>query len=651
MFGLNKLPTIYNICVMNIVAKAWTFLVAILAVVFLFMLWIFPDLVFARNITSYKDTISDSTPNVGSNHTLSFTLGTNLNPGAEFEVTPPTGFEILGTSTFSAERNVELFVNGSARASGELLGPATDLVEIVPGSPGMIRYTLNTTSGISSGARIDLKIGNHTSEALEFSEEYSTSTGTTTTPGDIKPIINSAATGTKQMKLEIFDGGLVANAGFLIALIERVGVGPIDTTEEIPPYRFNGAPTTTITGVTLNVEIFLQTDEFAICKYARVPGVDYFSMPNTFSGTGLIYHTQVVAVTPDSVQQFYVRCMDDEGNYNPDDYLIEFTVSATPTGESNTEGNVDGNGTGSGNNGTGSGAGGGGTSGSADGQAPTEGGTSGGGGSGGGGGGGSGEDDGGTAGGGFEGTDAPYRSGDGKVIISGIASPRATVYALVDGKAAENTRAGNDGRYEITIDAIARGAYTFGIYAVDQAQTKSSTFSTSFTVAGARTSALSNINLAPSLKINPDPVTPGSSATISGYTIPNSTVTIENEKDKSSASKQTFTATADASGAWSLSLDTGGFSSGTYKARARAQVTNGAGTNFSTYVLYGVGQSASRATSADLNRDSKVNLVDFSILLFWWNTNGGTSDPSADINGDGKVSLTDFSILLFNWTG
>jgi hypothetical protein len=98
-------------------------------------------------------------------------------------------------------------------------------------------------------------------------------------------------------------------------------------------------------------------------------------------------------------------------------------------------------------------------------------------------------------------------------------------------------------------------------------------------------------------------------------------------------------------------LVTSGFTNGTYKARARAVVEGGVSTNFSNYVLYGVGQAANRASNADLNRDGKVNLVDFSILLFWWNTNGGTSDPSADINGDGRVSLTDFSILLFNWTG
>lgn len=635
---------------MTQVQKAWVWFVALVGLFVLSMLFR-PGFMEARNILEYKDTLSDSAPSIASNHTLSFVLDTTVNPGASFEITMPSGFETLATSTFAAERNVELYVDGSRRSAGLIQDSATDLVEIFPGTPGSIRYTLNTSTGINEGSRLELRIGNHTANALEFSEEYSTSTGTTTTPGDIKPIINASTIGTKQITLEVFDGSLVANAGFLVSLVNRVGVGPVDTTEEIPPFRFNGAPSTTVTGVTLSVEIFLETDEFAICKYDRVAGTDFASMSNTFSSTGLIYHTNVVSVTPNSTQSFYVRCIDDEGNFNVDDYLIQFQVTDTPTGSANEEGSTEGDGTGSGNNGTGSGAGGGGTSGSSDGEAPTEGGTSGGGGSGGGGGGGGGSDDGDTAGGGFESTDGPYRSGDGRVVITGYASPRSTVYALVDGKAAENTRAGSDGSYEVVIDLIARGAYTFGVYAVDTSNTKSSTFSTSFTVSGARTSALSNINIPPTLKATPDPVNPGATLTLSGFTMPGASVTVENEKDKSSASKQSFTATADNNGAWSVNVPTAGFSAGTYKARVKAKFTSGSETNFSAFVLYGVGQAATRATSADLNRDGKVNLVDFSILLFWWNTDGGTSDPSADINGDGRVSLTDFSILLFNWTG
>lgn len=636
---------------MTIVAKAWAFFFLCLSLVLLVVYLINPSTLFARNITQYKDTISDSTPMVGSNHTLAFRLGTTISPGSYIEVTPPAGFEVIGTSTFTADRNVELYVNGVPRNSGSVLNSSTDLVEIFPGTPGMIRYTLNSSSGISEGANLELRIGNNTSESLEFSIEYSTSTGTTTTEADIKPIINDSSIGTKEVLVEIYDGGLVAEAGFLIALVEQIGVGPADTREEIPPYRFNGAPSSTVTGVTLNVELFLETDELATCKYDLLPDVAYQSMSETFTGTGLIYHTVVVSVTPETQQTFYVRCIDDEGNFNIDDYIISFYVSAIPVGESNTEGNVDGDGTGTGNDGSGDGSGAGGETGDSDGVAPSQGGTSGGGGSGGGGGGGSGADSGSTAGGGFESTDAPYRSGDARVVISGFAFPGSTVTALVDGKSVTTARATNNGTYSVTIDAIARGVYTFGVYATDAANTKSSTFSTSFTVTGARTSALSNINLSPTVKATPDPVNPGQALTLSGYALPNSTVTIENEKDKVVASRQSFTATAGSNGSWSINVPTSGFTNGTYKARAKSAQTDGASTNFSNYTLYGVGQQATRPINADLNRDGKVNLTDFSILLFWWNTNGGTSDPSADINSDGKVNLTDFSILLFNWTG
>jgi hypothetical protein len=212
-------------------------------------------------------------------------------------------------------------------------------------------------------------------------------------------------------------------------------------------------------------------------------------------------------------------------------------------------------------------------------------------------------------------------------------------------------RASNNGSYSITIDEIARGVYTFGVYAVDSARVRSSTFSTSFTVAGARTSALSNINLAPTVRVNPDPVDPGVNLTVSGFAIPNSTITIENEKDRSAPSRQSFTATADGSGAWSTTIPTNNFTVGTYKVRAKSEQAGGIATNFSNYTVYGVGQAAARPLNADLNRDGRVNLTDFSILLFWWGTAGGDSDPAADINGDARVNLTDFSILLFNWTG
>ncbi len=610
--------------------------------------------VWARNISQYRDTISHSAPGAASNHTLSFIIDTEIPANGSIVIVPPAGFELIGDVTFSPERNVQLAVDGAIRTVGAVQTDALDQVSITPGIPGEILYKLNTTTAIPAGSALELRIGNHTVLAETGFTAFSTTTGTTTVPADVRPIINSTDVGTHEVQVRVRDGADVeiAQAGFLIALVHQVGVGPVDTTEDIPPERFNGSPSGQLSGTTVGVEIYLETNEFSTCRYSLSPDVSFDDMVSTFTNTGLIYHTEVVSVIPDSVNRFYIKCMDDENNQNIDDYVIEFTVNARPTGSSNTDGDVSGNGTGTGNDGSGNGDNSGGTTGGGSGEAPTEGSSSGSGGSGGGGGGGSGGGSGGGGGGGFEGTNAPFRSGDGEVVISGTASPRAKITALVDGKVAGNATANASGEYTLTISAIARGAYTFGVFATDVANTKSSTFSTSFTVAGARTSALSNVNVPPSILVNPDPVNPGQPLTISGYTLPNATVTIENEKDKSASTRKSFTVQAGANGAWSLPVDTSGFTSGTYKVRAKAVVTGGITTNFSQPTLYGVGQTAARGgLNSDLNRDGKINLTDFSILLFWWGGDGGNSNPPADISQDGKVNLTDFSILLFNWTG
>ncbi len=52
----------------------------------------------------------------------------------------------------------------------------------------------------------------------------------------------------------------------------------------------------------------------------------------------------------------------------------------------------------------------------------------------------------------------------------------------------------------------------------------------------------------------------------------------------------------------------------------------------------------------DINNDGKINIVDFSILLYFWGQMK-PSNPCADINSDGTVNnIVDFSIMMYWWT-
>ncbi len=592
--------------------------------------------VFAATIHEYKDTLSNSVPSEYSNHTIQFKTTVAIPPGGYVRFIPEDGAFTVPVSDFDID-NVEMYVSASAE-SGYTLRTATvtpdavdDGVAITTGTSGNIEVTLNSTTGIPANRYIRLLIGSHTTNA------------TTTDVG----LLNPSATGTFEFHIEAGGGGTDERVRGHVATVDRVSVPNLDTTETDPPVRFNGAPSGTISGTSLAVQISVETDEFSKCRYSTASGTPYFSMGSEFTSNFTTIHPETISVSTSTTYTFFIRCIDDEGNVNIDDYVLTFTVPEYPEGTPGAEGEDEGEGSGTGEGSGDVDDGGGDPSGGDD----SSGGSSGGGGGGGGGGGtgsSSGGDDG---GGGLEGSEKVYQSGDGRVIVNGYAFPRSTVYVLVDGQIAEQDTAGTTGEFSVLIDLIARGVYTFGVYAVDKNGTRSSTFSTTFTVSGARGSTLSNINVMPSIKVTPNPVDPNSIVQISGFAIPDATITIENQNDKSSASLKTLTATSDANGAWSIDLSTSGFQTGTYKVRAKARQDGGVSTNFSDFTYYGVGAQAQVPQTSDLNRDGKVNLIDFSILLYWWNSNGGASNPPADINRDGKVSLTDFSIMIFNWTG
>ena len=65
--------------------------------------------------------------------------------------------------------------------------------------------------------------------------------------------------------------------------------------------------------------------------------------------------------------------------------------------------------------------------------------------------------------------------------------------------------------------------------------------------------------------------------------------------------------------------------------------------------LPGVPFIPGQARIGDLNGDGRVDLVDFSILIYWFEK----PNPPAhiDLNGDDIVDLVDFSILAYYWTG
>ncbi|HCM36818.1 MAG: hypothetical protein A3J30_00550 [Candidatus Wildermuthbacteria bacterium RIFCSPLOWO2_02_FULL_47_9c] len=95
-----------------------------------------------------------------------------------------------------------------------------------------------------------------------------------------------------------------------------------DTT---PPNRYDGEPLGLLPSGTTQADVSLTTSKDAICKYDTIPGTSYAVMPNVFANTNATKHSFTLSNLGNGLSyNFYVRCQDNAGNSNPDDYVISF---------------------------------------------------------------------------------------------------------------------------------------------------------------------------------------------------------------------------------------------------------------------------------------------------------------------------------------
>lgn len=239
--------------------------------------------------------------------------------------------------------------------------------------------------------------------------------------------------------------------------------------------------------------------------------------------------------------------------------------------------------------------------------------------------------------------------GSGSVIISGLASPGASVTLLKDGAVAAISTADPGANWSITLASLSAGIYSFSSYASDIDGIKSSTVSFTQSITGGATTQVRNIFLSPTIGTSHSQIKQGETITFFGFTAPSSDVVLFVHSEGEFVER----VTAAASGAWVKAFNSGFLEIGDHAGRSQSSRSDLLST-YSPTVAFKVGNQSILQTNecrrSDLNCDGKVNLTDFSILLFFWNQLN-PQNARADINLSTKVDITDFSILLYDWTG
>lgn len=239
--------------------------------------------------------------------------------------------------------------------------------------------------------------------------------------------------------------------------------------------------------------------------------------------------------------------------------------------------------------------------------------------------------------------------GETKVVIKGKAYPNSDVHILMDGKVIGIIKADAKADFTFETSTVDPGVATFGFWAENAEGIRSNAFSLTFRVVSGAVTTISGAYLAPSISVDKEKMNQGDTVNIFGQSIPKADIYIHINSD-SEIVKQV---TSDEIGAYLLPMDTSQLKDEEFHlAKSMFQVKEAGNlvrSGFSNSVSFYVGKKgqALQCSGADLNGDNRVNLTDFSILLFNW----GTNNACADQNHDGTVNLFDFSIMMYYWTG
>ena len=246
----------------------------------------------------------------------------------------------------------------------------------------------------------------------------------------------------------------------------------------------------------------------------------------------------------------------------------------------------------------------------------------------------------------------PPEEPDTIVRFAGLAYPGSELTFERNGTFMATVPADPAAKFDVAIE-MDPGTYTFSIYGTDADGRERPIFNISVTLTSGVTITITGIFLGPTIETDTLSVQAGDTITFLGVTIPDSKVSLF-------VSPETITSydiNSDSNGLWSKSLIAGEnlLTAGNHEVRSKSTSDQGDISEYSKTVAFTVTEETKPdpcelASRADLNCDGRVNLVDFSILMFYWQENN-PANARADINKDGAVNIVDFSIMMFYWTG
>lgn len=254
-------------------------------------------------------------------------------------------------------------------------------------------------------------------------------------------------------------------------------------------------------------------------------------------------------------------------------------------------------------------------------------------------------------GGGGGGAFLPPPVAETSINFFGRSYPNAKVILLKDAQIISTTSSSQDAFFSFKISNLTAGNYMFSVYSETITGHRSPLLSFPVRVTSGTITTIDDIFISPTVDIDNSEVQWGEDVSVFGYSAPQSTVKITVHSGK----PHLFEAQVDEDGVYSHSFNTKILEVGDHLVKTQA-ILNGELSGYGKSLPFTVLDSPNyqeptkkRTIKADLDIDTRVNLVDYSILAYWYKR--ADHPAHVDLNEDGKIDLIDFSIMAFYWTG
>ena len=238
-----------------------------------------------------------------------------------------------------------------------------------------------------------------------------------------------------------------------------------------------------------------------------------------------------------------------------------------------------------------------------------------------------------------------------QAVFSGRAYPYSTVTLLKDAQVAASVVANSEGVFQIQVRGVSPGDYIFSIYAKDNEGRVSRALVIPTVITDTKVTETSGIFMPPTIMVDKLKVRADEPISVFGQSASLADIVVFVD-----GSVFATHGVSDKGGNYRISFDTSLLDYGFHNVETQAILNKNFASELSRFFEFEVGSETVfiepdylACSPIDFNNDCRVNLIDFSILLYWFDRTD--SPDEIDLDDNGVVDIHDFSILAYYWTG